>query len=240
MHGVLKAIEHGVIVSVQAATGEPLDDPEILAAMAEAALLGGAVGVRMAGWQSIRAFKKRHPRVPVIGITKPDKISEDAHARVYITPGIRDVEEVGLYSDIVALDATLRPRPGGEFLPEIVAKARRDYPDLLLMADVATLEEGRNAETLGFDVISTTLSGYTTETLAKKEGGPDFDLLEALLGAVHVPVVLEGRIWQPAEVTRAFQMGAHAVVIGSAVTRPHEITRRFVGAVSAGLSGAPG
>lgn len=235
MDGVLKAIAKGVIVSVQASQGEPLDDPEVLSAMAEAALLGGAVGVRMADQKNIRAFKKHHPRVPVIGITKPEKIPEHAHELVYITPGVLDVEEIGLYSDIVAMDATLRHRPGGEKLHEIIARVRQDYPDLLLMADVATLEEGRNAEVLGFDLISTTLSGYTTETLSRRERGPDFELLGALVEAVKTPVVMEGRIWQPEEVTRAFERGAHSVVIGSAITRPHEITRRFVQAVPASV-----
>jgi N-acylglucosamine-6-phosphate 2-epimerase len=99
------------------------------------------------------------------------------------------------------------------------------------MADVATLEEGLNAARLGFDLISTTLSGYTEETRHSVSGGPDFALLEALVSRVATPIILEGRVWEPSEVARAFELGAYAVVIGSAVTRPHEITRRFVQAV---------
>ncbi|WP_303673098.1 N-acetylmannosamine-6-phosphate 2-epimerase [Vampirovibrio chlorellavorus] len=236
MASSLEALRGGVVVSVQAAQGEPLDRPEILCALAESALRGGACAVRMAQPDNMRYFKRQHPQVPVIGITKPHQIPENAHEMVYITPGLVDVQSIAGCCDIVALDATRRPRPSGETLAEIVAQARAAYPDLLLMADVATLEEGLNAQALGFDVIGTTLSGYTTGTLARKDQGPDFELLQRLLAAVEIPVIMEGRLWEPAEVAKAFSLGAFAVVIGSAVTRPHEITRRFVEAAASGLS----
>lgn len=228
---ILQKIQQGVVVSVQAAHGEPLDRPEILCALAESALLGGACGVRMAQASNIRPFRQRHPDVPVMGITKPEVIPPNAHELVYITPTFSDVASLAACCDVVALDATLRPRPGGETLAEIVEKSRRAYPHLLLMADVATLEEGLHADRLGFDLISTTLSGYTAETRQAGLTGPDFDLLEALARQCQARVILEGRVWEPAEVSRAFALGAHAVVIGSAVTRPHEITRRFVHAI---------
>lgn len=235
MREPIAKLKGGVVVSVQASQGEPLDRPEILCALAEAVLNGGACGVRMAQEENIRYFKQRHPDIPVIGITKPDKIPQNAHEIVYITPGLQDVETLAICCDIVALDATMRPRPGGETLDAIVRASRNTYPDLPLMADVATLEEGLNAARLGFDIISTTLSGYTTETLGpdgqSPKSGPDFALLEALVKRTGAPVILEGRVWEPAEVRHAFELGAYAVVIGSAVTRPHEITRRFVNAV---------
>lgn len=228
----LEFLKGGVVVSVQASEGEPLDRPEILCALAESALNGGACAVRMAQPGNMQFFRRRHPQVPVIGITKPERIPLNAHELVYITPGFADVQSIAGCCDIVALDATLRPRPSGETLAEIVNQARAAYPDLLLMADVATLEEGVNAQALGFDLIGTTLSGYTTETLLRKDRGPDFDLLQRLVTTVDLPVIMEGRLWGPLDVAKAFALGAFAVVIGSAVTRPQEITRRFVQAAS--------
>lgn len=231
MRTIISKLRNGIIVSAQAAKGEPLDRPEFLCALAEAALNGGACAVRMAQPYNISYFKQRHPEVPVIGITKPEVIPGNAHELVYITPGFQDVASLADCCDIVALDATLRPRPNGETLEGIVQACRKNYPDLSLMADVATLEEGLNAARLGFDLISTTLSGYTLETRNTLTAGPDFALLEALGVRMQTPIILEGRVWEPLEVARAFELGAYAVVIGSAVTRPHEITRRFVQAV---------
>jgi N-acylglucosamine-6-phosphate 2-epimerase len=228
MKQVLKAIQGGLIVSVQASEGEPLNTPEILCALAESALSGGACGLRMAQAYNIRPFKAKHPEVPVVGITKPRVIPQNAADLVYITPTFDDVASLAGCCEIVAMDATQRPRPNGETLSEIVQKSRAQFPHLLLMADVATLEEGLAADALGFDLISTTLSGYTSETKGKNQSAPDFDLLFELRRQVKAPVILEGRIWEPAEVQKAFQLGAFSVVIGSAITRPYEITRRFV------------
>ena len=95
------------------------------------------------------------------------------------------------------------------------------------MADISTLEEGKKCAELGADVISTTLAGYTLESENSPEG-PDYELLEALVQNTEKPVILEGRIWEPQEVKKAFALGAHCVVIGSAITRPQLITKRFV------------
>lgn len=234
MNPILEQLKNGVVVSVQASQGEPLDKPEYLCALAEAALNGGACGVRMAQPRNMRYFKERHLQIPVIGITKPEKIPANAVELVYITPTFEDVASIADCCDVVAMDATLRTRPNGETLADIVAKTRQAYPDLLLMADIATLEEAIQAEKLGFDLIGTTLSGYTLESQQADKSKPDFELLAALMKAVRVPVIMEGRLWEPVEVKRAFELGAFAVVIGSAVTRPHEITRRFVNAVPVG------
>ena len=227
----LTSLNHGIIVSVQAAQGEPLDRPDILTALAESALAGGACGLRMAQPENLRYFKERHPSVPLIGITKQPVIPDNAHELVYITPTFSDVQRIADACDIVAMDATQRPRPDGSTLADIVARTRQAYPNLKLMADVATVDEGLYADALGFDLVSTTLSGYTQDTLAKKANGPDFALLETLVRQSHRPILMEGRLWEPAEVHRAFELGAFAVVIGSAVSRPHEITRRFVQAI---------
>lgn len=230
MKTILEQLKNGVVVSVQASQGEPLDKPEYLCVLAESALNGGACGVRMAQPRNMRYFREKHPKVPVIGITKPEKIPANAAELVYITPDFEDVASIAGCCDVVAMDATLRARPNGETLADIVARTRAAYPNLLLMADIATLEEGIQAEKLGFDLIGTTLSGYTLESQQVDTSKPDFELLSALIKAVRVPVIMEGRLWEPAEVSRAFALGAFSVVIGSAVTRPHEITRRFVNA----------
>lgn len=232
MHQVLQKIRHGIVVSAQASQGEPLNQPDYLCAMAESALNGGACGLRMAQLENLRYFRTRHPEVPLIGITKPEKIPANAHELIYITPTFEAVASIAKDCDIVALDATLRPRVPTESLADIVEKARRQFPNLLLMADIATLEDAQNAENLGFDLIGTTLSGYTSETLERQKQGPDFELLANLIRHCKTPVIMEGRLWEPAEVGNAFALGAFSVVIGSAVTRPHEITRRFVRAIS--------
>jgi N-acylglucosamine-6-phosphate 2-epimerase len=218
-----------VIVSVQADEGEPLYPPQMITAMAQSVCMGGAAGLRLAGVSNIHAVRALLPSIPIIGITKPPKTLPDALSRVYITPTLQDalsLAEAGC--DIVAMDATTRPRPGGESLEAIVKAFKQAYPNTLLMADLATLTDGLNAEKLGFDVLSTTLSGYTQETHGLLSPGPDYDLLQQLITQTACPVILEGRVWLPQDVQKAFSLGASAVVIGSAITRPHHITRRFV------------
>jgi N-acylglucosamine-6-phosphate 2-epimerase len=233
MNALLPSLKNQLIVSVQAEHGEPLNTPEMLTAMAQACINGGAVGVRLAQPQNIAHFKKVCPHVPVIGITKPEPLPSNYKEIVYITPtweAVQSVIQAG--AEIVALDATLadasRPRMPGESVAEILEKTRAQFPNILLMADIATLEDGLAAAALGFDLIGTTLSGYTQNSLTRSLN-PDFTLLETLVQKLpEGRIVLEGRISLPAQVTRAFQLGAFAVVVGSAITRPRVITQLFV------------
>lgn len=226
---VIERLRGGLVVSCQALVGEPLFGPAIMARMAVAAYQGGAMGIRANSGPDIRAIREVVP-LPLIGLVKrpyPD-------SPVVITPTLREAEEaVEAGADILALDATRRRRPGGTSLPELVAaiRARWNKP---LLADVSTVEEGVEAVHLGFDLVATTLAGDV-------EGGgydpyaPDFQLLERMVEAVAgrfgVPVVAEGRIWEPAQARRCLELGAFAVVVGSAITRPQCITRRFVAAL---------
>jgi N-acylglucosamine-6-phosphate 2-epimerase len=189
--------------------------------------------LRLANPENISAVRTYLPDVPIIGITKPSHPHSDPENHVYITPSLLAAESVLMAgADIVAMDATQRPRPTGETLVHIVTTLRERFPKALLMADIATLEDGLAAADLGFDCIGTTLAGYTAETLDRaKTGAPDFELLEQLISRVSIPVIQEGRIWEPSQVTQSFELGATAVVIGSAITRPHHITKRFVQAV---------
>lgn len=233
----LETLRGGIIVSVQADAGEPFYSPEAIVTMAKSVVNGGAIALRLANPDNIAAIKKALPQMPVLGITKPKNIPANYQELVYITPTFEDVAALhAVGTDIVALDATQRARPDGSTLESIVRKTREQFPNLMLMADIATLEEGLHAAALGFDLISTTLSGYTSDTAAKVKSGPDFQLMRDLSKQVKTPIIMEGRVWEPGEVTQSFEAGAFAVVIGSAITRPHLITQRFCQAIPANVS----
>ncbi|MDI4645015.1 N-acetylmannosamine-6-phosphate 2-epimerase [Cohnella hashimotonis] len=221
MESVLDCLRGKLVVSCQAYEGEALFGSETMARMALAAKRGGAAGIRANHPDDIRAIKRK-TRLPVIGIWK----KEDEGSDVYITPTLNDalaVRRAG--AEIVAMDATRRDRPGGESLASIVQEMKKQE-GLLLMADVSTVEEGEYAQHIGFDIVSTTLSGYTP--YSPKSDEPDYALLEALAGRLSVPVVAEGRIQTPAQAARCLRLGACFVVVGTAITRPHLLTEMFV------------
>jgi N-acylglucosamine-6-phosphate 2-epimerase len=230
LDGVLGRLRGGLVVSCQAPPGDPLQGPSFMAAMARAAVLGGAVGIRANGPADIRAV--RHAvDVPVVGLWKAGREG------VYITPTLghaRAVADAG--AAIVAVDATGRPRPDGSTLAELVGALRRDRR-CLVMADVSTLEEGVAAADAGADLVATTLSGYTPASPPRT--GPDLELVAALAGRLEVPVVAEGRIGTPDEAGAALDAGAWAVVVGGAITRPQLITARFADALRDRPGGPP-
>ncbi|MCD7780745.1 MAG: N-acetylmannosamine-6-phosphate 2-epimerase [Candidatus Gastranaerophilales bacterium] len=220
---IIEQLKNQVIISVQAMPEEPLYREECLIAMMQSVIDGGAKALRLAGARDVRNAKRLF-NVPVIGLTKPDKLPENWKEVVYITPSLKEVKElIAAGADIIAVDATLRKHPK-ESLEEIAQYIKSE--DKLLMADISTLEEGINARKLGFDIVSTTLAGYTQNSTNNMKT-PDFELLKNLVKELDCPVILEGRIWEPVEVDKAFELGAHSVVIGSAVTRPQLITKRF-------------
>lgn len=222
---MLYNLKNKIIVSVQAMPDEPLYEESAMLAMIQSVINGGAGALRLAGARDIKNVKKLYPKLPVIGITKPDKIPENFMDVVYITPTIADVQKIiDAGADIVAFDATMRPRPNNETLKDIIECIKSHGK--LAMADIATYEEAKNARALGVDIISTTLSGYTRETALKPEM-PDFELCRALSVDLDCPVILEGKIWTVDEAKEAFNNGAYCVVIGSAITRPQLITKRF-------------
>ncbi len=223
MNNVINRLKGKVVVSCQAMPSEPLYLETCMAAMMKSVVKGGAGALRVAGTRDVKNAKLLFD-IPVIGLTKPDVIPSNWQEIVYITPSLKDVIaliEAG--ADIVAFDGTMRPRP--DKLEDIIKYIKINKR--VSMADISTLEEGINAEKLGADILSTTLSGYTVESQGRDDG-PDFELLKALVENTKLPVVLEGRIWEPQQVDKAFKIGAHCVVIGSAITRPQLITKRFV------------
>ncbi len=220
---ILEKLKNQIIVSVQAMPNEPLYEESCIIAMMKSVVNGGAKGLRLAGARDVKNAKKIFD-IPIIGLTKPDKLPDNWKEIVYITPTLKEVNElIEANADIIATDATQRPRPK-ESLKEIVNYIKSH--NKLSMADISTFEEGIKARELGFDIISTTLSGYTQYSNQNMEG-PDFELLEKLVKELNCPIILEGRIWEPNEVNKAFELGAHSVVIGSAITRPQLITKRF-------------
>jgi len=217
---VLK-LYHGLIVSCQAGPQEPLHGAVFMAAMARAAVAGGAVAIRAGGPADVTAIRDA-VAVPLIGCYKANLPGLD----VQITPTLdhaRQIRAAG--ADLIALDATNRPRPGGVTAAGLIAsvQAATDCP---VIADVATLDEGVAAAEAGADVVATTLAGYTDHEPVRN--GPDFELIRQLAAILPVPLIAEGRIATPEQARRALDLGAYAVVIGAAITRPQWITKRFV------------
>ena len=221
---IIDFLKGKVIVSCQAMPDEPLYKEDCIFAMMKSVINGGATALRVAGKRDVINAKSLN--VPVIGLTKPDKLPENWKEVVYITPTLKEVQElIDADADIIAFDGTLRLRPNNCTLEEIINKIHSS--NKLAMADIATFEEGIHCAELGADIISTTLSGYTKESESISEE-PDYKLLQELKNKIDKPIILEGRIWHPDDVEKAFRLGAHSVVIGSAITRPQLITKRFI------------
>lgn len=220
---MLSSVKGGLIISCQALEDEPLCSPFIMGRMAKAAEEAGAVGIRAQGFDDILEIKKV-VNLPVIGIVKRNyKDSE-----VFITPTKKEIDElIGTKCEMIALDSTNRVRPNGEELRDII-----DYiksKNVLVMADVSNYEEGIIAQELGVDCVSTTLAGYTDYT--NKTDSPDFDLIIRLVQDLKIPLIAEGRINTPEDLKKVFSLGVHSAVVGSAITRPQLIGKKFVEAI---------
>ncbi|WP_150466262.1 N-acetylmannosamine-6-phosphate 2-epimerase [Francisella sp. SYW-9] len=219
---VTNILPRGIIVSCQALEDEPLHSSFIMSKMALAAKQGGAVAIRANSKKDILAIKQEVD-LPIIGILK----KEYPNSEVFITPTIKEIIDIAsLGVDIIAIDATSRIRPNNQNLKDLFAEIKTKFPQLLLMADCSTFEEGVYAQELGFDLVATTLSGYTSET--KGQSLPNIELINKLVKHLEVPVIAEGGISTHQEAKNAYDAGAYALVIGSAITRPQLITRGFV------------
>lgn len=218
---ILDKIKGGLIVSCQALASEPLYDSYIMSKMALAAKLGGAVGIRANTVVDIKAIKEKVD-LPLIGIIKQEYDDCD----VYITPTMKEVDAlVETGCEIIAIDATNRLRPNGETLEALFTKVREKYPNQLFMADTSCFDEGKKAEELGFNLIGTTMAGYTPYT--KGTPLPDFNLMQRYVSELHTPVIAEGGIWVPEQLKKAIDIGVHSAVVGTAITRPRDITKHF-------------
>jgi len=207
-------IASGLIVSVQAPGGSPLRAPDVIAAMAEASLRNGASGVRLESPEHIGAVRRRCPDALIIGLWK----RTFADSPVYITPGWHEISAVwAAGADVIALDGTERHRPQGQPLAELIARAKHEL-GATLMADIDSLANGLRAAELGCDWVGTTLFGYTEATAGLKP--PAWDLLPPLRDALPaaVPLICEGGIASAEQARRAVDLGADAVVVGTAIT----------------------
>lgn len=224
---ILERIKGQLIVSCQALPSEPLyvEEKSIMYLMARAAKQAGSPCIRTSSIRDVLAIKEETD-FPVIGIIK---IVYDGYDS-YITPTMKEVDELyAADADIIALDCTMRRRGDGSTINEFIAQIKEKYPDVVLMADISTYEEGVNAWKCGVDFVGTTLSGYTD--YSPKVDGPDVELVKKLSETIDIPVIAEGKVHYPDEAVQMLEAGAYAVVVGGAITRPLEIATRFINRV---------
>lgn len=219
-----ESLPEGLYVSCQALSNEPLHSSFIMGRMAIAALEGGAVGIRANSLEDIKEIKK-NVSLPLIGIVKRDYEGSD----VFITATKKEVDEVALSgAEIIAIDATDRKRPNGETLEGLLEYIHETYPKLLVMADCSTIVEVRDADKLGFDIVSPTLLGYTAKSKDLKIETNDFEVIKQMQKEVkNATIFIEGNINTPKKLKRVLELGVKYVVIGSAITRPQLITKTF-------------
>lgn len=211
----------GLIVSCQALPDEPLYSSFIMGKMALAAKEGGAVGIRANTVADIKAIKAE-VNLPIIGIIKQDY----DNMIPYITPTMKEIDAlVEENIHVIALDATINQSEN--FLKEVLNK----YPNQKFMADISTIEEGLRAESLGFQFVGTTLVGYTEQS----KNMNNFEVLSTLIEKCKIPVIAEGNFDTPEKARKALEIGAYSVVVGSAITRPQLITKRFAEEVNKAL-----
>lgn len=223
---ILQKIKHGLVVSCQALSDEPLHSSFIMKRMAISAKQGGACGIRANSPEDIKEIKLAVD-LPIIGLSKVDYDDSD----VYITPTMKEIDSlVSVGADIIALDATKRTRPNGKTLEVFFKEAKNKYPNQMFMADTSCYEEGVMAKELGFDIIGTTMSGYTEYT--KGVNLPNYTLIKKYVDNLDVPIIAEGGIWTPEQLKKAIDLGAWSAVVGTAITRPREITKRFIEGIS--------
>lgn len=211
-NSLIQVFFNSLIVSCQAPIDSPLHDPLVIAAMAQASVNQGAVGVRIDTPAHVEAVRRQCPTTPIIGLWKQQLSGSD----VYITPQFHHAEAISSAgADIIAIDATLRQRPGGETVETIIARIH-DELGKLVMADVDTIESAIASQKAGADIVGTTLYGYTAQT--QHLSPPGFDLLSQIVEQLDVPVICEGGIASPQMAQEALKRGAYAVVVGTAIT----------------------
>ena len=216
---MLKQIKGKLVVSCQALPNEPLHSPFIMGRMAKAAQEGGAFGIRAQGVADIQEIKKV-TGLPIIGLIKRNYVD----SAIYITPTMREVDELlATECEMIALDMTNRQRPNGETMQSLVDRIKKENVEVL--ADISTYEEAVQAAQYGVNAVSTTMVGYTD--YSNLSLGPDFALIKKLVVSLAIPVLAEGKINTPEDLANVFAAGAYAAIVGSAITRPQLITKKF-------------
>lgn len=220
----LSKVKGNLIISCQALSGEPLHSSFIMSRMAKAACEAGVSAIRCNSVVDVQAIQGIVD-LPIIGLDKIDYDDSD----IYITPTIKEMRGIAATgAEVVACDVTGMKRPHNEKLADIVTTMREEYPDTLLMADTASLANVKEANDLGFDIVGTTMYGYTPDTTGKNVADNDFEYLKKVIELSDAPVVVEGKIDSPDKVKRALELGCYSVVVGSIITRPQLIAKPFV------------
>ena len=225
-------LKGNVIVSCQALPGEPLyvEDKSIMYLMARAAKAAGSPAIRTSSIRDVKDIKEE-TKLPVIGLIKKNYEGSE----VYITPTMKEVDDlVEAEADIVALDCTFSKRVNDEPINTFIKNIKEKYPNVVLMADISTYEEGINAYKCGVDIIGTTMNGYTNQSIEANIS--NLELVSRLAKEVPIPIIAEGKIHYPYQVREMLDAGAFAVVVGGAITRPLEIAKRFVDAAKGELA----
>ncbi len=208
---ILESLKKSLIVSCQAPQDSPLYEPKIIATIAQACVNHGIKALRIDTPAHVKAVKEKMPEIPIIGLWKQQNLGSN----VYITPRFQDAKAIAeAGAEIIAIDATQRQRPNGENVSEIINQIHQI--DKLVMADIDTLENAIFAAEAGADIIGTTLYGYTEET--KHLSPPGYFLLENMVTKLNVPIICEGGIATPEMAQKALELGAYAVVVGTAIT----------------------
>ena len=228
MHKVVEELLGKVIVSCQAYEDTPLYGPNYMKAMAESVLVGGASGIRACWPQDIKAIREICDK-PIIGIYK-EFTDSDPLDTVFITPTLqRAIEIIEAGADVLGIDCTIRPTRGKKELIVLLNEIKSKYPNVAIMADIATVEEGIFIAKSGLvDIVSTTLNGYTRDSVDQKTEKPNVEIIKELKKEIDIPINGEGRIWTVEDMKLVLDAGANMVTIGTAITRPHLITERFV------------
>lgn len=219
----VKYINHKLIISCQAVDDEPLNDVHAITLMAQAVIEGGAKILRLSQYDHIKSIKTKFNNIPIIGLIK----KHYPESEVIITASIAEIDLLlELKVDCIALDCTNRVRPKND-LKYLIKYIRSKSPETAIMGDCATIDDVENCNKLNLDVIGTTLHGYTTETKNMNNIGNDYEFIRFSILNSSLPIIAEGGIWEPYQVKQLFQLGCHSVVVGSAITRPKEIAKRF-------------
>ena len=226
---LMESMKGGLIVSCQVQKDDPIYTDDMVVKMAEAARWAGAVGIRANSPEQIKAIKQAVPELPIIGLWKVWHDDTD----VFITPTMKEVDAiVEAGAEIIALDCTAQRTHEGTIAWDLLDQAKAAYLDKLFFADVSNYEEARHAIDHGADIVAPTLYGYTKETADIE--GPDLRTFAKMCRDFkdEAYVMMEGHLYTPEDAMKCIFLGAHSVVVGSAITRPHLTAKRFVDLLS--------
>lgn len=221
---LIESLKGGLIVSCQVQKDDPIYTDDMAVKMAEAAKWGGAVGIRANSPEQIKAIKQAVPELPMIGLWKVWHKDTD----VFITPTMKEVHAIwDAGAEIIALDCTKQKTHEGTTAWDLLPQVKKEIPEAVIFADVSNYEEAEHAVKMGADIVAPTLYGYTKETA--NIDGPDWRMFAKICRDFgnEAYIMMEGHIYTPEDAMKVIYLGAYAVIVGSAITRPHLTTKRF-------------